>query len=515
MSKSFSFRLDGSRVYDSAESADSAGSAPAYFAYGLHASLYAKFRDTTWLSGAITRLRHFDQPGIFSAPETLLVSQDPVDNVITFHTAYNHFLHGPRCVLADAEAHMEWKKRKDKNYTTREHLLTKEALIKYAADGRVPPMLKAAPIHPEPVSVVVDLSGHEIVPGNLRFMTRQMFNAHRKHRLYVKSVISDDTRWYIDLNLLPTRRGDIKLFKLCCRQLADADPGGARGCVESELRQRLMLEDGSYALNKCPYSVRKAAYTANRSAILEHRRKTIRSTVSDERESWNTKIKWACDFQKAKRGISLYPPKISKSKKRKWKTTAASEPEKTRIQYGRHRGGVANASEENLQIPQIQLVESSSFMPQPCDVVVMSAELYMRHFKAFIEDQKAFESYASKVIVLDPQNVLRDKLSWLSWASLLNARIVSNPIEIKHLYLLLQWLPLWWDEDKHVAPSKAKRYPKMSERLRNVVQNMPQAPGTDEYGETEPDTRPEWMIHLAKGAEHMPLFATACRLKDE
>ena len=509
MSKSFSFRPDGSRVYDSAEPT------PEYLAYGHLAALYEKFRDCTYLPGAITRLRGYDDPRVFAAPETLLAVQDPGENTIIFCTPYNHFLHGPRCALANAEAHIEWKKRKDKDYKTREELLTKEELVRYAADGCVPAHLKAAPVHPEPISAIIDLSGYEKFPSSLNSMMFQLMKAHRKHRLYVNCVISNDDQWKMSLDTFPTGRAGIKLFKMCCQELGD-DPGGARGCVESELRQRFMINDGSYALMKCEYSVRKAVYTANRSAILDHRRKTFRCSVSDERESWNTKIKWACDFQKAKGGISLHPPKTSSlSKKRKRKTTAAEEPVKTQVVYGKSRCGVAKASEENLQIPQIHLA-SSPFMPQLCDVVIMSAESYTRHFKAYIEDQKAYESCASKVIVLDPQNVVNTTaLAWLSWASLLNARIVSNPIEIEHLYLLLQWLPLWWDEDKHVVPSKAKPYPKMMKRVRNVVENMPRAPGTDEYGETEADTRPEWLLALADAEEHMPYFATACGLQDE
>lgn len=507
MSKSFSFRPDGSRVYESAEPA------PHYLAYGRLAILYEKFCDCTYLPGAITRLLGYDDPRVLAAPETLLAVQDPEEKLITFRTPYNHFLHGPRCALADAEAHIEWKKRKDKDYTTREQLLTKEALIQYAADGAIPPMLMAAALYPDPVSVVIDLSGDEHFPLSLDSMVTQMLKAHRKHRLYVKCVISDDIKWKNSLNMLPKGRTGIKLFKMCCQQLADDDPGGARGCVESELRQTLMLEDGSYSLMKCAYSVRRAVYTANRSAILEHRRKTFGSSVSDERQPWNTKIKWACDYQKAKGGISLNPPKTTTSnKKRKRKTTSAADPVKTRVVYGTSRCGVAKASEENLQIPQIQLA-SSSFMPQSCDVVIMSAESYTRHFRAFTEDQKAYESCASRLIVVDPENVINTTA--LEFEDFLNARIVSNPIEIEHLHLLLQWLPLWWDEDKHVAPSKAKPYPKMIKRVRNVVENMPRAPGTDEYGETEPDTRPDWLLALADAEEHMPYFATACGLKDE
>ena len=526
---SFSFHPDGSRIYAAGE-ALSELEMPVYTALGLHATLYDKFKHGDWLPNAVLRLEDFDDPRLRFHPDKLVFLEDCL-KCISVSSTYNHYEHGRRCVLGDAEAPIESRKRKEKDYTVSEQLMTREDMIRYAASGTVPDSgkLTAAPLFPEPMTVVVDLSKDEQAPSrNIREMMNNLYGAHRKHRLYVKQVRVSSAKHHLALKTKTTGRNAFALFK----EFGD-DPGGARGCVEMELREKFMLEDNSIMLSRCSFNIKKEAYLANRDAILEHRRKTYPvqqalqgdwKALMEGGEKWNAKFKWALDFQIAQGGISLNPPKTSASKRAKASkkkasgatAEAAANQIRKKIYYDKSRKGAAKASEENLQIPQIEWCPNAGIdgaAPCASNVLIISAETFEHyvesnvHYSDFCCSERTIILGKVKESVLNEVNISPFKK---------NFRVVSHPEEIEHLFLLIQWLPLWWDTKKHTVPKLAgHQFPRMRARLKQILEKTPGPPSTNEYGELEPDVRSPWMIHLAEGAKHMPLYALAQGLQDE
>ena len=391
---------------------------------------------------------------------------------------YDHYRDGPRCVLGDAEAHQEWKKRVCAEYKTRDELLTREELRSYAETGDIPRRgLSAFPLMPSPPTVVID--SEEVIFG-------EIYNAHREFKIEVKAILVHHPK-------APTiNRWSMHLLKRY------DDPGCARGYVEGALRTRIMLEDNTFRLSACSFEVRKQAYIANRKRILEYKSVQMGRAANDKNERWTTKLGWAQDYQRFLGGISLTPPCKTSKKKKKRKREAPPPP---KIKYHKIRGGAAKASEQGLQVPQI-----AECYEQDVDVLVISASRFVS-FKETYTAENVVEpalNKADKIIVLGN---LPDTMSMRSWLALCKARVVSKPVEIKNLHLLLQWLPLWWDYPKHAAPQKALPMPDLRQSLETFLRTIPSA---DEYG----GLRPVWIRQLITGAKHLPLFMTACENKD-
>ena len=491
--RSFHFSADGARA---------AAEDPEAFGLGLLASLYNEFREGDRLLGALVRMREFNNPGLLQNPRGFILKGG--EDGVEILTPYNHYRDGPRCVLANAEAHMEWKKRADGAYKTRDKLPSDEELISYARSGHIPRGLAAFALAPSPPTVVFDFS-MDTKPGPaVDIMLRNMYEAHRQHKVEIKGVFVNSKK---GLKMPGKPRGGMPL----CKDFAD-DKGGARGYVEDALRTRFMIEDNTFPLNRCSFEVRKKAYVANRKRILEYKSRERGCAVQDTRENWTTKVRWACDYQNACRGISLTPTKTTKTKKRK---RDKQEPHPPRIQYNMSRGGAAKVSLEKLQIPQIVWGDSPSGYYENetrFDVLVISASRFVLLNEEYITEWSAppILYRPRKIIVVGDLNPTT--LVMRSWLALCNARVVSKDVDIENLHLLLQWLPLWWDHPKHVVPQKAL-LPNLRSKLDDFLLTAPPRPATGEDGPDE-DTRPLWVRQLINGAKHLPLFAAACNIED-
>ena len=473
--KSFQFRADGSRA--------ATGDPPQPWEYSLAAlaTLYEKYKAGDWLPGALVRMCEFDHPRIRTNPKDFIFKGDGEE--VEIMDPYDHYRDGPRCVLGDAEAHQEWKKRVCADYKTRDELLNREELRFYAETGHIPRKdLAAFPLMPSPPTVVID--AEEVCFG-------EIYKAHREFKIEVKAI---PTR----RSLAQPHRGSMYLFQ----GSFNVDPGFARGYVEGALRTRIMLEDNTFPLSRCSFEVRKQAFMANRESILEYKSRERGRAVNDGNERWTTKVGWARDYQCSNGGISLTPPRKTSKKKKKRKREAPPPP---KIKYHKIRGGAAKATEQGLQLPQI-----AECYEQDVDVLVISASKFVSFKEAYTAENvvEPVLNKADKIIVLGN---LPETLSMRSWLALCNARVVSNPVEIKNLHLLLQWLPLWWDYPKHKAPRKALPMPDLRSSLETFLRTIPPA---DEYGNDESDLRPVWIRQLINGAKHLPLFVTACENKN-
>lgn len=472
--KSFQFRADGSR----APSGDAPH--PHHFSLGMLASLYAAYKAGDWLPGALVRMCEFDHPRIRTNPKDFIFKAN--DDEVEIMEPYNHYRDGPRCVLGDAEAHQEWKKRRFAEYKTRDELLTREELRFYAETGHIPREdLAAFSLMPSPPTVVID--AEEVFFG-------EIYKAHREFKIEVKAI---PTR----RSLAQPHRGSMYLFQ----GSFNIDPGFARGYVEGALRTRIMLEDNTFPLSRCSFEVRKQAYTANRERILEYKSRERGRAVNDGNERWTTKVGWARDYQCSNGGISLTPPRKTSKKKKKRKREAPPPP---KIKYHKTRGGAAKATEQGLQLPQI-----AEYYEHDVDVMVISASKFRS-----LKDWYITEGSVPRILNQGRKIIVIGKLTTLSMRSFLalcNARVVSKPVEIKNLHLLLQWLPLWWDYPKHKAPQKALPMPDLRSSLETFLRTIPPA---DEYGNDESDLRPVWIRQLINGAKHLPLFVTACENKN-
>lgn len=472
--KSFQFRADGSR----APSGDAPH--PHHFSLGMLASLYAAYKAGDWLPGALVRMCEFDHPRIRTNPKDFIFKAN--DDEVEIMEPYNHYRDGPRCVLGDAEAHQEWKKRRFAEYKTRDELLTREELRFYAETGHIPREdLAAFSLMPSPPTVVID--AEEVFFG-------EIYKAHREFKIEVKAI---PTR----RSLAQPHRGSMYLFQ----GSFNIDPGFARGYVEGALRTRIMLEDNTFPLSRCSFEVRKQAYTANRERILEYKSRERGRAVNDGNERWTTKLGWARDYQCSNGGISLTPPRKTSKKKKKRKREAPPPP---KVKYHKIRGGAAKATEQGLQLPQI-----AEYYEHDVDVMVISASKFRS-----LKDWYITEGSVPRILNQGRKIIVIGKLTTLSMRSFLalcNARVVSKPVEIKNLHLLLQWLPLWWDYPKHKAPQKALPMPDLRSSLETFLRTIPPA---DEYGNDESDLRPVWIRQLINGAKHLPLFVTACENKN-
>ena len=475
--KSFQFRADGSR----APSGDAPH--PHHFSLGMLASLYEAYRAGDWLPGALVRMCEFDHPRIRTNPKDFIFKAND-DDEVKIMEPYNHYRDGPRCVLGDAEAHQEWKKRRFAEYKTRDELLTREELRFYAETGHIPREdLAAFSLMPSPPTVVIDAE---------EVSFEKIYKAHREFKIEVKAI-----PYYS--RIAQPHRGSMYLFQ----GSFNIDPGFARGYVEGALRTRIMLEDNTFPLSRCSFEVRKQAYTANRERILEYKSRERGRAVNDGNERWTTKVGWARDYQKDNGGISLTPPRKTSKKKKKRKREAPPPP---KIKYHKIRGGAAKATEQGLQMPQIAECYDQDF-----DVLVLSAKKFLAYKEKYMEGGAVppILNQARKIIVIG--HVDTTKLAMKCWMSMCNARKVSNIGEIDDLHLLIQWLPLWWDYPKHVTPQKALPMPHLRSSLERFLRTVPSA---DEFGNDESDLRPVWIRQLINGAWALPFFATACGMGD-
>lgn len=506
--KSFHFHADGTRA------ASGEPSQPWECSFAALATGYKKYIEGDWLPGALVRMCEFDHPRIRANPEHFILKGD--GDKVEILEPYNHFRDGPRCVLGDAEAHREWKKRADKTYKTRDTLLSDEELRSYAETGNMPREdLAACVLASSPTTVVFDFSMDTTSIKIQELMMQKMYEAHCQYKVEIKGVFGT-----LHSKKLPRKpRGGMPL----CKDPAD-DKGGARGYVEDALRTRFMIEDNTFPLNRCSFEVRKQAYVANRKRILEYKSREANRAVQDKRENWTTKVRWACDYQKACGGISLTPPKTTKKKKRK---RGKPEPHPPPIQYNMIRGGAAKASQEGLQIPQIMRGEEDfsnwyfNEYPHPntrFDVLVISAESFAKQCsRVCAEDPHVAlpfreEDNIGVIVIGNPYDHIesQDLDYFRHYIRQNRARIVNKPVEIKNLHLLLQWLPLWWDYPKHVAPEKALPMPDLRSSLETFLLTAPAGPVVGEDGQQEGDSRPLWVRQLIHGARHLPLFVTAC-----
>lgn len=474
--KSFQFRADGSRA--------ATGDPPQPWEYSLAAlaTLYEKYKAGDWLPGALVRMCEFDHPRIRTNPKDFIFKGD--GDEVEIMDPYNHYRDGPRCVLGDAEAHQEWKKRRSVDYQTRDELLTREELRSYAETGDIPREdLAAFPLMPSPPTVVIE--------GDFKICFGEIYKAHREFKIEVKAILT--RRAYAQ-----PQRGAMYLLKRY-----NNDPGCARGYVEGALRTRIMLEDNTFPLSRCSFEVRKQAFMANRESILEYKSRERGRAVNDGNERWTTKVGWARDYQCSNGGISLTPPRKTSKKKKKRKREAPPPP---KIKYHKTRGGAAKATEQGLQLPQI-----AECYDQDVDVLVLPAEKFLVYKEQYMAGGAVppILNQARKIIVIGHVDTF--ELAMKCWMSMCNARVVSKPVEIKNLHLLIQWLPLWWDYPKHKAPQKALLMPDLRSSLETFLRTIPPA---DEYGNDESDLRPVWIRQLINGAKHLPLFVTACENKN-
>ena len=270
--KSFQFRADGSR----APSGDAPH--PHHFSLGMLASLYEAYRAGDWLPGALVRMCEFGHPRIRTNPKHFIFKANDSDEVEIMEP-YDHYRDGPRCVLGDAEAHQEWKKRRSVDYQTRDELLNREELRSYAETGDIPREgLAAFSLMPSPPTVVID--SKQLYKG-------QLHAAHREFKIEIKANldVNEGNHW---------GSHGFHLFKHlpdCARRLnkkiayADDDPGCARGYVESAMRRRIALEDNTFPLSMCSFEIRKQAYMANRESILQYKSRELGKAVNDNHAS--------------------------------------------------------------------------------------------------------------------------------------------------------------------------------------------------------------------------------------
>ena len=510
--KSFHFHADGTRA------ARGEPPQPEAFALAALALLYEEVKSGEWLPGALVRMREFDHPGLLQNPRGFILKGGG-DGVEVLEP-YSHFRDGARCVLADPGSHMEWKKRAGNAYETREKLPSDEELRSYAETGNMPREdLAAFALAPSPPTVLFDFSMDTTPLQTVTCkdsMMRKMYEAHCQHKIEIKGVFAK----YLKKPGKPRNRMPL------CKGPAD-DKGGARGYVEDALRTRFMIEDNTFPLNRCSFEVRKQAYMANRKRILEYKSREAGRAVQDNRENWTTKVRWARDYQKSCGRISLTPPKTSKKKKRK---RGKSEPHPPPIQYNMFRGGAAKASQEGLQIPQIMWGEQDfsnwyfinyGTRLTRFDVLVVSAETFAKqYFRMCAADPYVAlpfkeEENINVIVVGNPYDHIesQDLDYFRHYIRENRARVVSKPVEIENLHLLLQWLPLWWDYPKHVAPERAL-LPNLRSKLDAFLLTAPRGPMAREDGKDEGDSRMLWVRQLIHGAGHLPLFATACGLED-
>lgn len=389
---------------------------------------------------------------------------------------YDAFRDGPRFVLADAEAHVEWKKRKIDGYKTRDELLSRDELRSYAETGCIPRAdITVSSLVPSPPRVVFHGLGYR---GKVAL--QNVIKAHRENKIHLQAVVTAESSdcFY---------RGARWKHGTCN---SGRDDHGVRGCVEEALRLKIKLEDNTTPIMSCLYGAKQQAYNANRKAILECIGNIKCRKVQDTRERWTTKFGWARTYQKTNGGISLDPPNTKASKKRR---RAQIEG----IRYDRERHGAALATMSDLHIPQI------AWGPDPTsrefDVLVIGHETLMQW-----KDELCVPSRRGKVIVLSKDRAVPDTLAMKSYMSLLGeVRVLTSAVDIQHLHLLIQWIPLWWDYPKHKRPEKVKQMPHLRRRLGEFLRTV----------QFDSDNIPLWILQL-RGETHLPLYATACGWND-
>lgn len=479
---SFSFRADGTRAPLGSEPL------PHHFGYGALAKLYATFKETDYLSGVLVRMTNLDHSTLCLDPKKFILRGDKHE--VEVKEPYNDFYDGPRVVLTDTENHIEWKKRKRNNYKTRDELVSTEELLLYARTGNMPRQdLGVSSLVPTPVRVVFwhESSGDTDCPrNNLPTALPKIIQAHRAYKMQIQAVITTETskRYF----------GGSQWKRGSCNTRDDVH--GVRGCLEETLRLRVKLEDNTTKLNSCAYEVRKQAYEANRKAILECIGKIKCRKVQDANQGWSQKVKWASAFQSANGGISLNPPKTAASRKKR-------KVQIEGVKYEKLRRGAARASMKDLRMPQIAW--GPSIPDRDFDVLVVGGNKFMNWKKNICTF-----SWRVKVIVLvEKECEWPDTLSMKSYMALVgDVRVITNELEKNHLHLLIQWLPLWWDYPKHLAPMKANPMPNLKRRLQNFLRTVRFG------GDEDSDALPLWISQLKDGANDVPLFATACGWKD-
>lgn len=392
------------------------------------------------MPGVFARMTQFDDPRLRNNPMSLILRQNATTpSLVEVREPYSSWSDGDRCVLANPEAHLESSKRKaNPAHRVKEQVITEEELLRYASTGEIPPMLGVSSLHPEPLKVVLDLSGE--LPKHSGLWARTVGNliwAHRQFKIELHAVLADnmDDDSCDRLGMNSHRKGDMQLRKLNVNE----DPFKARGFVEIELRRGLLVRENLYPLTKMPFEFRKEAYLANRTEIMKFKQQR-----NDTHANWNTKTKWAREYQIEMEGIGV--PKIN-YEKRTMKVTGSTD---------KARGVAHAASDKGLQLPQIVWQTKSSkekWRPAPTDVWLMSA--------------KTFKSYdtlpCKKVIVLgDPKRIVDDP----------SVEIVTSKIEVENAHFLLQFLPLWWKLPRHEYVSSATM-PRLEKRIKEFLKDLP------------------------------------------
>ena len=475
---------------------------PIWCARAYLATLFNKFKDSHWLRGALVQMHTFNDPRVLSRP-TMLVARESGSGVI-MEEPYNYFMNGPRWVLTDREAYMEWKKRADKSYEVRGALLTGEELQKYAATGDVPKHLAVGAMHPSPPRVILDFSADASVDSCYEGLFPDLQYGHSKFLVEVKAILT---------NNMPS--ASVKLMQSYSKRMCSFsrmkvlgdDVGGARPCVEMLLRHGPMLQQNVYSLRKCSYETKKKAYEANRSAILEWKTKQEKRKFSDSKCGWAEKIKLAQEYQEEMDGISLHPKKKSKKTTTK-KSKKNSEQSKSTVpvvyRYDVNRQGAAKAKEADLNVPQIAWsnVFQGTELPfkAEVDVLVVSPKTWDSHYVTGLR-----RIPCEKVIVLG-----KPKSERVSTSCDYDVRYLVERQDILKLRLLLQWLPLWWDYPKYESGTNEGTTTKLKRQIKDIFEKIPSGPEPDESGEVDPDMRPLWIIQFEEGARHLPAYAKAC-----
>lgn len=420
---------------------------PPHAAYGRLAELHKKYEGCPQHQAALRAMVNFGDPHVLAAPRSFIFTE--TEEGVVAEKPYNDFRDGARIVLARAGAHLESANRKDKAYKSPDELVPDSLLDEYAVSGRVPANapLVGAPLVPSPPRVVVNLGDAQQLRNFTRWadVLKEFLQAHREFRIEIKCI----ERWG---DTAQTRnfhgkhnkkRGKMELFKA-----PGEDPGGAIGVLELELRKRRLLEENMISITKMDYKTQTRVWEANKAQIM--RENKIKST---KWLAWRKKRELLEEFQEVHDGISLKPKISSKPRKRK-----VTKIEKKKLECCPKRQGAATASFGALQQPQI--VWQNHLVPNPPaaywgahpDVLVITARALNR-LPAGVT-----LSFFDAVIVLksDDTKICCDEEALPS-----KTLVLTSELEMKHLDMLVQWLPL-------VPPEPVRRVHFEPRALRNL-----------------------------------------------